>query len=442
MKTKRLSLLFLGILLCCIRTGATVVKGNVSISKKAVVSVISLTETASVVLQPESNDYEVTISPKAADIATLYVVYQDVDGANRQMYTPFYIDPSVGEIVIDIKEAGVDMQLSSADIDTQAFIGYAAFLKEQSAAKTDIEEAEGYLHLFSDKAQQFASTTTHPLSSQYIVLWGESSRHMAVLMLKHQYGDKIDSVKYSSWAMMPSAEYLIDNSATKYFPEFVSVVASATATGNSLSQQIENMRHNVSDADLAELIERLLIVRFVKRKGEKGKSVEDNLAMLDSVASHYPEYAEWRATLSNIQSYTKVGDPAPEDILFDPTGNEHRLSDYKGKYVFVDLWASWCVYCIREFPALHEIEKEFASEELVFVSLSLDSNKDSWLSALKRLKLEGNQFIVSSSAFSEKLNASSIPRYLLYDKQGRLIDGNAPRPSETEKITMLLRNLK
>lgn len=439
---KRLTLLFCSILLCCLASQATVIKGKVSINNQAIVSVTCSTDTASLTLQSDAKDYSLTLSPKVADIATLYVVYKDAEGANRQMYTPLCVDPSIGEIVIDIKETGNNMLLTSADADTKAFIEYATFLQGQFKANPELEDADNYLQSFNYKAQQLASATKHPLSSRYITLWGENSRSMAAMMLKHRYGNKIDSEKDSLWTLPPSAESLIDNPATKYFPEFISIVASATTQGSNLRQRIASLHQNVHDADLAEIIERRLIQQFVKRKGEKGKSVEYNLAMLDSVASHRPEYAEWREKLSDIQSYTKAGDPAPDDILLDPQGKEHRLSDYKGKYIFIDLWASWCVYCIREFPALHEIEKEFASDDIVFISLSLDSTNDAWQSALKRLKLEGNQLLVSSTAFAEKLGISSIPRYLIYDKQGRLIDGNAPRPSETAKITALLRSLK
>ena len=440
---KRLTLLLVSAILCHAVAQAVEIHGKVTVDRKAVVLVICATDTTSITLQPDTKDYALAISPKTTAIATFFVVYEDDNGTKRQMYTPFCVDSNADKIAIDIVEKGTDMLLTSSDPDAQAFIAYSVFLKEQFMANVALEEAEGYLQLFRDKAQQLSSTVKYPLSSDYLFLWGASSRNMAAIMLRHQYGKQLGEDKKAMLKeVIPSVESLIDNPATKYFPEFVNVVASVTTKGSNLQQRIANLHHYVSNAELAEIIEYKLIQKFVKDKGEQGKDVAYNLAMLDSVASHRPEYAEWKAKLSNTRSYTQAGDLAPEDILLDPSGKEVRLSDFQGKYIFIDLWASWCVYCIREFPALHKLEKEFESDDLVFISLSIDTSTDAWHSALNRLKLEGNQFIVSSSAFSEKLEIAAVPRYLIYDKQGRLIDGNAPRPSETEKITFLLRNLK
>ena len=440
---KRLSLLLVSAIVCHAIAQAVEICGKVTVGRKAVVSVVCPTGTTTVTLQPETKDYTITVSPKTTAIATFSVVYEDDNGTKRQMYTPFCVDPSADKIEIDIAEKGTDMLLTSTEPDIQAFIAYAVFLKEQFTANIALEEAEGYLQSFSDKAQQLSSTVKSPLSSDYLFLWGASSRNMAAIMLRHQYGKQLsEDQKAMLKEVVPSVESLIDNPATKYFPEFVNVVASVTTKGRNLQQRIASLHHYVSHAELAEIIEHRLIEKFVKDKGEKGKDAAYNLAMLDSVASHRPEYAEWKAKLNDTRSYTQVGDLAPEDILLDPSGKEVRLSDFQGKYIFIDLWASWCVYCIREFPTLHELEKEFGSDDLVFISLSIDTNTDAWHSALKRLKLEGNQFIVSSPAFSEKLEIAAVPRYLIYDRQGRLVDGNAPRPSEREKITFLLRNLK
>ena len=440
---KRLSLLLVSAVLCHAVVQAVEIRGKVTVGRKAVVSVTSATDMASVTLQPDTKDYTMTLSPKATAIATFFVVYEDNNGTKRQMYTPFCVDANASEIEIDIVEKGSDILLVSTDPDAQAFIAYAAFLKEQFTARPALDEAESYLQSFDDKAQQLLSAVKHPLSSDYLLLWGVNSRNMAVLMLQHSYGKQMGTDKKEQLkVVVPSIESLIDNPATKYFPELVNEVASATAKGGNLQLRISNMRHQVSNADLADLIEYRLIQRFVRNKGEKGKGMAYNLAMLDAVASHRPEYAEWKAKLSNTRSYTQVGDLVPEDILLDASGKEVRLSDFQGKYIFIDLWASWCVYCIREFPALHEVEKAFESDELVFISLSMDASTEAWHSALNRLKLGGNQFIVSSPAFAEKLEVAAIPRYLIYDKQGRLVNGNAPRPSETEKITALLRSLK
>lgn len=441
---KRPTLLLLGaMLLGSAISQATDIRGKASVSRKAVISVACSTDTAAKVqLQADTKTYSVTLSPQAADIATFFVVYEDSSGTNRQMYTPFYVDPTVGEVVIDITENGAEMQFTTTDPDTRAFLQYSVFLRKQFMAQVTLADAETYLQTFSDKAHALVASMEHPLSASYMELWAASSRNMAAMSLKRQLSDKMEPDKKYRWGATPSPERLLSNPATRHFPEFVNAVAAATATGSDLRQRIANMRRSVSDPMLSEIIEHKLIQRFVSSGGEQGVDIDSNLATLDSVASHRPEYPQWREKLASRRSYTQAGDLAPDDILLDPSGNPHRLSDFRGKNIFIDLWASWCVYCIREFPALHEVEKTFSGDDIIFISLSMDSNSDAWHSALNRLHLQGNQYIVSSPSFSEKLGISAIPRYLLYDRQGRLVDGDAPRPSETQKITDLLRSLK
>ena len=141
------------------------------------------------------------------------------------------------------------------------------------------------------------------------------------------------------------------------------------------------------------------------------------------------------------RSYTTVGAPAPDVDLYDAKGNKHRLSEFKGKYVYLDLWASWCGPCNLEIPYMKELERSLGNEMVVFVAISVDEDVDSWKAALARHKLEGNQFI-ASPIFPQLLKLYSIPRYMIYDKEGKLVNANAPRPSSGEIIKQILSGLK
>lgn len=113
------------------------------------------------------------------------------------------------------------------------------------------------------------------------------------------------------------------------------------------------------------------------------------------------------------------------------------LLDNKGKLIYVDLWAAWCMPCIKEIPNSVALANEYRHEEVAFVYLSLDRNIDHWRSAEKEYFNEERQ----QSYFVDSLNQvlirevfgiKSIPRYLLYDKQGQLIHNNAARPGAVE----------
>lgn len=120
------------------------------------------------------------------------------------------------------------------------------------------------------------------------------------------------------------------------------------------------------------------------------------------------------------------------DVSFeDINGKLHKISEFKGKYVYIDLWASWCSPCCAEVPALQKLEKELNNPHVVFLSISLDKNKEQWRKKMEQLNMSGNQWIVTGDEFSDKMNIKSIPHFLLYDKEGKLIEYRAPQPSKS-----------
>ncbi|MBQ7041260.1 MAG: TlpA family protein disulfide reductase [Muribaculaceae bacterium] len=127
--------------------------------------------------------------------------------------------------------------------------------------------------------------------------------------------------------------------------------------------------------------------------------------------------------------------------LSDVNGEKHQLSDYKGKYVYVDLWASWCGPCNMEIPYLQELERTLDNDEVEFVAISIDEDVRSWKAALTRNKMTGHQFIAPSE-LPILLRLRSIPRYMILDKEGKVLYSNAPRPSSGAIIKKILSELK
>ena len=110
----------------------------------------------------------------------------------------------------------------------------------------------------------------------------------------------------------------------------------------------------------------------------------------------------------------------------------------KSKVTYIDFWASWCGPCKGEMPASQALREEYAAKGVNFVYISLVEDKDAWASANKNFALPGGHSFVlpnpSSSEIITKFDISSIPRYVLMDANGNVVDDNAPRPSETERI--------
>ncbi|MBR6639547.1 MAG: TlpA family protein disulfide reductase [Muribaculaceae bacterium] len=127
--------------------------------------------------------------------------------------------------------------------------------------------------------------------------------------------------------------------------------------------------------------------------------------------------------------------------LTDVNGEKHRLSDFKGKYLYVDLWASWCGPCNMEIPYMQELERSLDNDMVEFVAISVDEDVDSWKVALARHNMKGHQFIAPPE-LSIILRVRSIPRYIIFDTEGKILYPNAPRPSSGDMIKKILSELK
>ncbi|QDO95516.1 TlpA family protein disulfide reductase [Formosa sediminum] len=120
-------------------------------------------------------------------------------------------------------------------------------------------------------------------------------------------------------------------------------------------------------------------------------------------------------------------------------GGTTSLSDFKGKYVYIDVWATWCAPCIAEIPSLKKIEKQYHNKNIEFVSISIDAEKarESWRKMVERKELGGVQLIADNdwkSEFIKSYQIKGIPRFILIDPKGNIVDANAPRPSDPKLI--------
>jgi thiol-disulfide isomerase/thioredoxin len=144
---------------------------------------------------------------------------------------------------------------------------------------------------------------------------------------------------------------------------------------------------------------------------------------------------------------TKDGNPAIDFKFADSNGKPVALSDFKGKLVYIDVWATWCGPCIKEIPHLKQLEEEFDSNEnIVFLSVSIDVLKDyqKWKDFLVKEDLKGIQLFGGDDArkgITEPYKISGIPRFILVGKDGVLISSDAPRPSSSEIRPLLNANL-
>lgn len=139
-----------------------------------------------------------------------------------------------------------------------------------------------------------------------------------------------------------------------------------------------------------------------------------------------------------------VGKPSPDFKGVDVNGKQMSLRDFRGKYVYIDMWATWCGPCQKELPYLKKLEEKFRGRNIAFVGLSIDADKAKWEARVKSGELCGTQLHIGrGSKFQADYRISGIPRFILLDPNGRIVNPDMTRPSsdDTEKILNAQRGL-
>jgi thiol-disulfide isomerase/thioredoxin len=145
----------------------------------------------------------------------------------------------------------------------------------------------------------------------------------------------------------------------------------------------------------------------------------------------------YRISKSNSGSLEK-GSIAPKFNLPDQNGKSFSISDFKGKLLYIDFWATWCRPCLAEMPPLQELREKYKNTDLQIISISVDTYPDRWKERIANMHLGGLQLIEKNGSLNSKIaqdyNVNGLPHYILIDKKGRIISPFAPRPSEKAEL--------
>ncbi|WP_048505932.1 TlpA disulfide reductase family protein [Chryseobacterium angstadtii] len=137
---------------------------------------------------------------------------------------------------------------------------------------------------------------------------------------------------------------------------------------------------------------------------------------------------------------TDPGNAAPAFSYKDIDGKAHSLADFKGKVVYIDVWATWCSPCKDEIPHLKKLEQDFAGKNIEFISISLDKDLEKWKTYVTKNHLEGVQLHADGefdSKIAKDYQIRGIPRFILIGKDGKIINSTVERPSD-KKIKEIL----
>lgn len=190
-----------------------------------------------------------------------------------------------------------------------------------------------------------------------------------------------------------------------------------------------------------ELLKGELVLIYAKHK----QTVEGLLNFQKEYSKYLTTESQnerFKVLLANKAKNSK-GDTAIDFKFPNSEGKEISLSSFKGKAVYIDIWATWCGPCKKEIPHLIKLEEEYKDKDIVFLSVSIDAQSDlaKWKKFIVDNNMKGVQLFAGDKAddISKPYKLNGIPHFILIDKNGLIVSQEAPRPSSPE-IRLLLDN--
>ena len=182
------------------------------------------------------------------------------------------------------------------------------------------------------------------------------------------------------------------------------------------------------------------------------RSAKSDLSEIPNIDTYYDTFLTVSTSKENNDNVTKrykelkqVATGATSPIFKDYInykGGTNSLTDFRGKYVYIDVWATWCSPCLKEVPFLKAVEKKYHEKNIEFISISIDRKnmEGAWRNKIKNMELSGVQLLAEAdweSEFIKSYQIKGIPRFILIDPEGKIVERKAPRPSSPELVTLL-----
>lgn len=191
-----------------------------------------------------------------------------------------------------------------------------------------------------------------------------------------------------------------------------------------LYEQVEKQKQYISA--FVKVNKNSLVTLSVIEMLDPNEFMEVYVEVAEALEQSYPELEyvkSFRARVNDL-SRLAVGTEAPELVLKDLAGNVIRLSDFRGKIVLIDFWASWCGPCRMENPAVVKVYNKYKDKGFEIFGVSLDRSVEAWEQAVKEDKLtwkHGSELAFWNSSFVKTYDVQSIPMTYLVDKEGKIL---------------------
>lgn len=171
----------------------------------------------------------------------------------------------------------------------------------------------------------------------------------------------------------------------------------------------------------------LKVMNLIKDENQRNELFKNKFSEFQN-----PKYQSFVGGQLQVINNQQKGKPFPPIAFEDESGKKVNLSQFKGKYVIIDLWATWCAPCRETSPIFeYQANKYRYNDQLVFLSASIDTDKNKWKLDIKNKKTAVTQWWISDPNVLNNLGVEGIPRFMMIDPEGKIYNANLPRPDET-----------
>ncbi len=203
---------------------------------------------------------------------------------------------------------------------------------------------------------------------------------------------------------------------------------------NDTTKTYTDVKQQFIDKNLNGSIKEFVLAEWAYSNLTQGNDIVQGQIITDQLEEEYPQsqYLDLLFNTIQLTQNLQPGNVAPDFTFPDQNGKMVSLSDFIGKVVYLDIWASWCGPCMNEVPHAKKLQEDFEGKEVVFLYVSVDADENAWKNTITQKELGGVHLLSNSNSstdISALYNAQGIPQYVLIGKDGNIVDSNAKRPS-------------
>lgn len=353
-----------------------------------------------------------------------------------------YLEPGKGlDVIWDMRPSGLEIEFAGDGADKNNFIngketrvpvmGDFGLKEDEFLEKIDqyiadnnkVLESKGFDKVFQEKEK------TRLLYDVCGILWQYAQNRDC----SEEYIAKMKS-------LMVEEDWLLQLDSYTNFMEGAVAYFAGKALENQENASVKEKTLNVLNYVLSNIksqaVKEYLVASFsISYIDSEGvDDAEEVKAIFNKEVTNPVMQAAFNSLYAQGSSVAK-GSKAHGFKYLDINGKEVSLDDFKGRYVYIDIWATWCAPCREEYPHLQMLEKAFQGTNISFVSISTDQDEAKWKQTVKDEKMGGIQLHTGGDEdFLNAFRVKGIPRFILINPEGRIENANMTRPSDPMTI--------